>query len=84
LTANKLRDVAVLFVRADSVYKMLAGCDVWDIERDARRWPGVGTCSSPPSVQGMGEIAPICKTKAGRKRIGDTSSCSCAQIWRRP
>jgi hypothetical protein len=32
--------VAVLFARADSVYKALDGCDVWDIERDARRWPG--------------------------------------------
>lgn len=35
-----MQQVAVLFARADSVYKTLPGCDVWDIERDARRWPG--------------------------------------------
>jgi len=34
------REVAVLFARDDSVYKTLPGCDVWDTERDARRWPG--------------------------------------------
>ena len=34
--------IAVLFARADSVYKTLPDCDVWDIDRDARRWPGGG------------------------------------------
>lgn len=32
--------VAVLFARSDSIYKKMQGCDVWDIDRDARRWPG--------------------------------------------
>ena len=32
--------VAVLFARADSHYKTLPGCDVWDEARDARKWPG--------------------------------------------
>lgn len=32
--------VAVLFARADSNYKAMQGVDVWDAERDARRWPG--------------------------------------------
>ena len=32
--------VAVLFARADSHYKALAGVDVWDEARDARGWPG--------------------------------------------
>ncbi len=32
--------VAVLFARQDSVYKQLPGTDVWDIDRDARKWPG--------------------------------------------
>lgn len=35
-----MRTVAVLFARADSVYKTLPGCDVWDEARDARKWPG--------------------------------------------
>ena len=35
-----MKTVAVLFARADSTYKSIEGADVWDIERDARRWPG--------------------------------------------
>lgn len=37
---NAVSTVAVLFARADSVYKTLPGCDVWDEARDARRWSG--------------------------------------------
>lgn len=32
--------VAVLFARRDSNYKAMAGVDVWDEDRDARKWPG--------------------------------------------
>ena len=35
-----MTQVAVLFARADSIYKTLPGCDVYDIKRDARTWPG--------------------------------------------
>jgi hypothetical protein len=35
-----MQTVAALFVRADSVYKTLAGVDCYDAERDARTWPG--------------------------------------------
>lgn len=35
-----MREVAVLFARADSVYKSMPGCDVYDEARDARTWPG--------------------------------------------
>ncbi len=35
-----MRTVAVLFARADSVYKTLPGTDVWDEERDACKWQG--------------------------------------------
>lgn len=35
-----MRTVAVLFARADSVYKTLPGCDVFDEQRDARTWQG--------------------------------------------
>lgn len=35
-----MRPVAALFVRADSIYKTMPGVDAWDIERDARLWPG--------------------------------------------
>lgn len=32
--------IAVLFARADSVYKSLPDCDVWDADRNALLWPG--------------------------------------------
>ena len=32
--------VAALFVRQDSCYKQMPGVDCYDIERDARKWPG--------------------------------------------
>jgi len=44
-----MRQVAALFVRADSVYKTLAGVDAWDESRDARSWPGgVPVVAHPP------------------------------------
>ncbi len=33
-------DVAALFCRSDTVYRTISGVDVWDQERDARKWPG--------------------------------------------
>lgn len=32
--------VAVLFARKDSIYKTIPECDVWDAERDARKFTG--------------------------------------------
>ena len=32
--------ITVLFARADSVYKSMSGCDVYDAARDARTWLG--------------------------------------------
>lgn len=48
------REVAVLFARADSVYKELSGTDVWDIRRDATRWPG-GSQWSPIHPAELGD-----------------------------
>lgn len=46
-----MRTVAALFVRADSIYKTMPDVDAWDIERDARRWPGgCPVVAHPPSV----------------------------------
>jgi len=44
--------VSALFVRRDSVYKMLPAVDAWDKDRDARNWPG-GTpvVAHPPCAQ---------------------------------
>jgi hypothetical protein len=48
--------VAVLFARADSVYKTLPDCDVYDIERDARTWPGGCPVVAHPPCRGWGKL----------------------------
>lgn len=47
-----IREVAVLFARVDSIYKTMPACDVWDAERDARRWTGgAPIVGHPPCAQ---------------------------------
>ena len=48
--------VAVLFARRDSVYKSLPGTDVWDIERDARKWPGGCPVVAHPPCRAWGRL----------------------------
>jgi hypothetical protein len=49
-----MREVAVLFARADSIYKTLAGCDVWDEARDALKWPGGAPIIAHPPCRAWG------------------------------
>lgn len=48
--------VAVLFARADSIYKTLPGCDVYDEARDARTWPGGCQLVAHPPCRGWGKL----------------------------
>ena len=44
--------IAVLFARADSIYKSFANVDVWDEARDARKWQGgCSLVAHPPCAQ---------------------------------
>lgn len=52
-----MREVAVLFARADSHYKAIDGCDVWDIERDARKWPGGAPVVAHPPCRAWGKAS---------------------------
>lgn len=52
-----MRQVAVLFARADSIYKTLPGTDVWDLPRDARRWRGGNPVIAHPDCRGWGRLA---------------------------
>lgn len=65
-----MREVAVLFARADSVYKTLPGCDVWDIERDARRWPGGGPAVAHPPCRAWGRLRQFAKPREDEKALG--------------
>lgn len=64
-----MRTVAVLFARSDSVYKTLPGTDVWDIERDARRWPGGGPAVAHPPCRMWGRLRQFAKGTAQEKAL---------------
>lgn len=52
-----MREVAALFVRADSIYRSLPGVDCWDKAREARRWPGGARVIAHPDCRGWGRLA---------------------------
>lgn len=61
-------NVSVLFARKDSVYKTL-GVDVWDIERDARLWPGGNPCVCHPPCRAWGKLKSFAKPREGEKQL---------------
>lgn len=61
--------VAVLFARADSYYKTLADVDVWDIDRDARKWPGGGPVVAHPPCRAWGQLARWAKPRPDEKGL---------------
>jgi len=61
--------VAVLFARADSIYKTLPGADVWDIERDARKWPGGAPVVAHPPCRAWGRLAHMAKPRPDEKDL---------------
>ena len=62
--------VAVLFARADSIYKTMPECDVYDIERDARTWPGGCPVVAHPPCRAWGKLFYFAKPRAGEKELG--------------
>lgn len=65
----RFEPVAVLFARADSVYKALPGCDVWDIERDARKWPGGCPVVAHPPCRAWGRLRHLAKPRDDEKEL---------------
>ena len=60
-----MREVSVLFARADSIYKTLPGCDVWDAARDARKWHGGTPVVAHPPCRGWGQLRHFARPIAG-------------------
>lgn len=54
---GSMKTVAVLFARADSNYKELEACDVYDAERDARTYDGPYPVVAHPPCRGWGSFA---------------------------
>lgn len=65
-----MREVAVLFARSDSIYKQAAGTDVWDIERDARKWPGGVPVVAHPPCRAWGALRHFAKPRHDEKDLG--------------
>lgn len=61
--------VAVLFARADSNYKALPGVDVWDAERDARRWPGGCPVVAHPPCRAWGRLRHFAKPRPDERAL---------------
>lgn len=64
-----MSQVAVLFARADSVYKTLPDCDVWDIERDARTWQGGAPVVAHPPCRAWGRLRKFAKPRPDEKEL---------------
>lgn len=61
--------ISVLFARSDSIYKTLPGCDVWDIERDARTWPGGNPVVTHPPCRAWASLRHCAKPAPGEKEL---------------
>lgn len=61
--------IAVLFARADSNYKSLPGCDVWDAERDARRFAGGMPVVAHPPCRAWGRLRAFAKPRPDEKAL---------------
>lgn len=62
-------EVAVLFARADSIYKTMPGCDVWDAERDARRWQGGAPVVAHPPCRAWGVLRALANPRPDEKAL---------------
>jgi hypothetical protein len=62
-------DIAVLFARADSVYKALPGCDVYDMERDARTFAGGMPVVAHPPCRAWASLRFHAKPREGEKDL---------------
>lgn len=60
--------IPVLFARKDSIYKQL-GCDVWDIDRDAHKWPGGRPGIYHPPCRAWGQLAHMAKPRPDEKAL---------------
>lgn len=75
-----MRTVAVLFARADSVYKTLPGCDVYDEARDARTFRGGAPVVAHPPCRSWGQLRHMAKPAAHEKDLA-RFAVSQVRLW---
>ncbi len=59
----------MLFARSDSYYKKILGCDVWDIDRDATKWPGGLPVVAHPPCRAWGQLSHMANPRPGEKEL---------------
>ena len=64
-----MEPVAVLFARADSVYKTLPGCDVFDAERDARTYDGPWPVVAHPPCRAWGRLRTFANPRPDERNL---------------
>ena len=74
------RQVAALFVRADSCYKQIPGVDAWDAARDAQRWPGGCPAVYHPPCRAWATLRHHAKPRDGEKELA-LWSVECIRRW---
>ncbi len=60
---------AVLFARSDSIYKEIEGLDVYDIERDARKYRGNLPVIAHPPCRAWGRLSGQAKPRDDEKEL---------------
>lgn len=61
--------VSVLFAREDSIYKTLPGCDVYDINRDARLYSGPYPVVCHPPCRSWGRLRHFAKPRPDERQL---------------
>lgn len=61
--------VAVLFARADSVYKSLPDVEVYDMERDARTYDGPWPVVAHPPCRAWGRLRAFARPRADERNL---------------
>lgn len=61
--------IAVLFARSDSVYKGLAGCDVYDESRDARNYDGPHPVVAHPPCRAWGRLRTFARPEPHERNL---------------
>lgn len=65
-----MNTVAVLFARADSHYKAMPGCDVFDLVRDARTFNGNVPVVAHPPCRAWGRLRHMAKPRKDERDLG--------------
>jgi hypothetical protein len=74
-----IRPVSVLYARSDSLYKDMCA-DVWDIERDARNWPGGNPVVAHPPCRAWGRLRQFAKPRKDEKQLA-LHAVECVRNW---